>query len=165
MIHDVDRRLDDRRREREFVNAYGTENQYERMLAGLLPNSELLNLARWELFRPFASFRRWEKIDEREMKHERSCSGGEVRFVTQKPGDLTHDEWAIFKKITTAVSAANNAKDGPLVANNVQATVELVEHVGRCSVCEAEVFGRAVNIRIEWAGRPLSREYTLEGEL
>jgi hypothetical protein len=57
----------------------------------------------------------------------------------------------MFKAIRTAANA-----------ENVGAVVSLVEHVGRCSICLAEVFGRAANIRIEWAGRPLSREYALE---
>lgn len=160
--HEVDKQLDDRRIEREFVQAYGTENQAERWIAGLLPESELLSLARWEIFAAFAGFPRWVKLETSDLKHDRSCSGGEVRFVTQKPGDLTHNEWAIFKKITTAVSQANN--NGVLARYGVQATVELVEHVGRCSACEAEVFGRSASIRVTWAGRPLSREYTLEGE-
>ena len=146
-----------------MVRDLASDNQRERFAAGLLPEDELLSLARYELFLPFASFRRWDKIDAREVKHERGCSGSaEIRFVTQKPANLTHDEWAMLKAITTAVGAANN---GILAAHGCTASVELVEHVGRCNGCAAEIFGRAASIRIEWAGRPLSREYTLEGEL
>jgi hypothetical protein len=158
--HQVDLDLNQRKIAREFIAAYGSENQYERFMAGLLPESELMSLARHHLFAPFAEFRRWAKIEDRDMRHERTCAGGEVRFITQKPDTLTHDEWSIFKKIGAAVSVANNAR--PFAANNITATVELVEHVGRCSACEAEVYGRAASIRIIWAGRPLSREYTLE---
>jgi len=142
-----------------FVKVYGSENQYERMRAGLLPEDELLALARYELFLSFASFRRWEKLNANDVRHERNCNGGEVKFATTTPGSLTHDEWATFKQITAAVDAANG---GVLNGERVSATISLVEHVGRCSVCNAETFGRAVNIRIEWNGRPLSREYTLE---
>lgn len=146
-----------------MINNHASENQRERFSAGLLPEDELLCLARWELFRPFTSFARWQKLEAWDVEHERDCTGAgpsSVRFVTQKPGDLTHDEWSQFKKITTAVSQANN---GLLAAFGVTATASLVEHVGRCNSCTAEAFGRSVNIRIEWAGRPLSREYTLEG--
>ena len=160
----VNRNLDDRRVEREFIQAYGSENQHERWAAGLLPESELLSLARWELFAAFASFPRWVKLEGTDLRHARSCpSGGygSVSFATHKPSTLTHDEWAVFKKITAAVSAANN---GPLVRYGVQATAELVEHVGRCNSCDGSLSGRAASIRITWAGRPLSREYTLEGQ-
>lgn len=164
--HEVDRQLDDRRIEREFVQAYGSVNQAERWEVGLLPENELLALARWEIFAAFAGFPRWDKIDAHELKHERGCENyggtGTVGFTTRKPDNLTHDEWAIFKKITTAVSQANN--NGVLARYGVQATVDLVEHVGRCSMCGAEVFGRSASIRVTWAGRPLSREYTLEGQ-
>jgi hypothetical protein len=139
----------------------GTDNQRERWLAGLLPEAELLSLARYELFLPFASFRRWVKLDAGDVRHERTCNGGVVAFTTHTPGHLTHDEWSVLKRLTTAVSLANN---GYLAESKVTATLTLVEHVGRCNVCAAEVFGRAANIRIEWAGRPLSREYTLEGQ-
>ena len=142
-----------------FVKAYGTDNQYERLIAGLLPEAELLALARYELFLSFAPFRRWEKLEVGDVRHDRSCNGGVVEFSTSTPGSLTHDEWSLFKQITGAVDAANG---GALNGHRTNATQSLVEHVGRCSVCHAEAFGRAVNIRIEWAGRPLSREYSLE---
>lgn len=158
--HEVDRQLDERRIEREFVSAHGSANQNERWIAGLLPHDELLALVRAQLFSPFVAFRRWQKIEPNDVRHERGCSGGEIHFFTQKPSHLTHDEWSMFKKITTAVDAANGS--GALVRHHVQATIELVEHVGRCNTCSAELFGRAANIRVVWAGRPLSREYNLE---
>lgn len=155
----VNTQLDDRRVAREFIKAYGSQNQYERWMAGLLPDAEVTALVRHHLFAPFVPFRRWRKIEANDIRHERDCTGGDVEFFTQKPGSLTHDEWSAFKKITLEVSQANSET---LAANGVQATVDLVEHVGRCSTCKAERSGRAANIRIVWAGRPLSREYDLE---
>lgn len=142
-----------------LLQGHGTDSQRERYAARLLPEDELLALARAQLFAPFASFRRWEKLLHQDVRHARSCSGGEVTFTTTPPDSLTHDEWSTFKRITTAVDAANA---GHLSWHGVTAITTLVEHVGRCSVCDSEAFGRAVNIRIEWAGRPLSREYMLE---
>ena len=164
--HEVDRRLDERRIERQFIQAYGSENQYERFMAGLLPDDELFALVRRHLFAPFdGEFKRWGRGSGRlsvfDVRHEPTCSGGEIRFFTQDVGSLTHDEWSIFKKITIAVSRENN---GSLHAAGLVAQVTPIEHVGRCTVCGAEVHGRAAHIRIEWAGRPLSREYTLNSE-
>lgn len=159
--HEVDAQLDRRKAEREFVKAHGTDNQCERWMAGLLPEDELLAIVRAAAFRPFSEFLRWKKLEASDVRHERDCSGPDVRFVTDEPGSLTHDEWAQFKKITLAISRANN---GPLDKLGVKAIVTLVEHIGRCNNCAAEAFGRAANIRIEWLGRPLSREYTLEAQ-
>ena len=142
-----------------LLQEHGTDNQRERYAVGLLPEDELLALARYELFLPFAPFRRWAKLEVGDVRHERNCNGGVVTFSTCEPGSLTHDEWSLFKQITVAIDAANG---GALKWHGVTATFALVEHVGRCSVCQAEAFGRAANIRIEWAGRPLSREYALE---
>lgn len=151
--------LDARRTQLLMVHTYGTDNQYERFVAGLLPEGELLMLARTVLFAPFSCFNRWTKIDFSEVKHDKACNGGRVTFTTREPDNLNSVEWTKFKSITTLVSRANQ---GPLHERGVQATASLVEHVGTCSVCGAEVFGRAARIHIDWAGHPLSREYTLE---
>jgi|SRR6478735_429113 len=144
---------------RDMIYAFGDANQTERYNAGLLPVSELLLLARTVLFAPFGNFPRYEKIDAAELKHERDCRGGKVSFVTREPESLTGSEWSKLKTITTAVSQANQT---PLFADaKVNATVEMVEHVGTCHACAAEVFERSASIRMEWAGHRLAREYTL----
>ena len=144
-----------------MINHHATDNQRERFAAGLLPEDELLSLARFELFKPFMTFRRWVKLEHGDVRHDgdRMCPPQSVEYTTHEPAVLTHDEWATFKKITSEVSRANSEY---LAEHGVAAIASLVEHVGRCINCGAEAFGRSVNIRIEWAGRPLSREYTLE---
>ena len=172
--HKVDQELDQRRAVRgdelQLLKLHGSENQRERWTAGLLPEDELLALARSVLFAPFASFPRWQKLLHQDVRHDKSCSGGAITFDTRKPADLTHDEWALYKKISgVAIEHAyqlhqiRKAAGGePYQLTGVTCVPSIVEHVGRCSICPAECFGRAANIRIEWAGRPLSREYSLE---
>jgi hypothetical protein len=124
--------------------------------------ARLLAVVRDELFSPFSSFRRWAKLEEHDVSHERNCDeGGVVRFSTYEPWELTPGERSLYDQIANTVVAANS---GLLREHGTSATISLVEHVGRCSACQAEVFGRSVNIRIECelAGRPLSREYSLE---
>jgi hypothetical protein len=126
--------------------------------------ARLLAVVRDELFSPFSSFRRWAKLEEHDVRHERNCDGdgeGVVHFSTHEPGELTPGERSLYDQIANTVVAANS---GLLREHKTSATISLVEHVGRCSACQAEVFGRSVNIRIECelAGRPLSREYSLE---
>lgn len=158
----IDPQLDHNRAVRRLLQDHGSANQYERWEAGLLPEHELLALARNLLFSPFRAFTRWAKLNTFDMQHDDSCSGGSPTYSTREPRSLTHDEWALFKSISDAVSRANSS--GLLQRHGATASVSVVEHVGRCSVCSVETYGRAANIRIEWAGRPLSREYTLEGK-
>ncbi len=157
--------------ELQLLKLHGTENQRERWVEGLLPEDELLALARNVLFEPFAEFRRWQKLQLQDVKHERNCTGGTIAFTTRKPDDLTADEWALYKKISgvaidhvTRMHELRKAAGGlPYQLTGItKVGGSLVEHVGTCSHCKAECFGRAASIRIEWAGRPLSREYSLE---
>jgi hypothetical protein len=158
--HQVDVDLDNRKVVREFVLAHGSENQHERFMAGLLPEGELHALVRNHLFAPFKDFRRWEKLVHGNMRHDKSCSGGATTFSTREPSELDANEWSLYRQICRMADFANNAS---LRKHGVTAVVSLVEHVGRCSVCPSETYGRAASVRIEWAGRPLSREYSLEG--
>jgi hypothetical protein len=136
----------------------GTASQRERWAVGLLPEDELLALARDVLFAPFAPFARWRKLMSSDIVHRQTCNGGTVTFSTRQPADLSAEEWAILKKITTAATAGKAL----FREHGTTATVDLVEHVGSCFKCKAEVFGRSASVRLEWAGRPLSREYALE---
>jgi len=143
----------------EFLQLHGTPNQLERHLAGLLPEDELLGLVRGVLFAPFAEYKRWIKLSPGDLMHRRGCRGGEVTFTTCAAPDLTDYEWSRYKVIRDAVYAANLEAFKPYRAIG---EVELVEHVGVCSLCGSECSARSVSVRIEWAGRPLSREYSLE---
>jgi hypothetical protein len=144
--------------QRKFLELHGTENQMERHLAGLLPEDELLGLARNVLFSPFSGFKRWIKLSPADLMHRRGCRGN-VSFTTYSAPDLTADEWARYKTVRDAVSVASSDALKPY---DVEIGVDLVEHVGVCEACANECSARSVSIRIEWAGRPLSREYSLK---
>ncbi len=158
-----------RQAEVQLLKLHGTPNQCERWASDLLPEDELLALARNVLFEPFGVFRRWQKLQLQDVKHEKACSGGHVTFTTRTPSDLTADQWDLYKKIggvatalTYALHKERKARGGlPYELPGVTCEISLVEHVGACSHCKADVTGRAASIRIEWAGRPLSREYAL----
>lgn len=142
---------------RKLIESHGTTNQLERYLAGLLPDDELHALARGVLFAPFAGFRRWIKLAPADLMHRRGCRG-DVTFRTQEVEDLEADEWSKFKDVRDVLFA----NDGILRANNAHGKVEIVEHIGQCSLCGNECSARAAAVKIDWAGRPLSREYSLE---
>lgn len=145
--------------QRQFLERCGTGNQLERHLAGLLPEDELLSLVRHVLFGPFAEYRRWVKLSPADLMHRRGCHGSVV-FTTHPAPDLMADEWEKYKAIRDAVHDVNERVLLPV--HGVSAKVELVEHVGVCESCGNDCSAVAASIRIEWAGRPLSREYSLE---
>jgi len=147
----------DQAAQRHLLELRGTDNQRERHAAGLLPDDELFSLARTVLFAPFAGFRRWVKLAPCDLMHRRGCHG-DVTFATQPAPDLDADEWAMFKTIRDTVESAQRTLD----EYGAVAHVDIVEHAGTCVVCGAQVFARAASVRIEWAGRPFSREYSLE---
>jgi hypothetical protein len=144
--------------ELELLEKRGTGNQRERHAAGLLPEDELLALARSVLFAPFAWFDRWEKIKPSDVHH--AACGGLAEFSTRKAPSLLAREWSMFQTILDTSYHANDGILNDLGSQPCQ--VEIVEHVGYCSTCGFEVVGRAASVRIQWAGRPLSREYSLE---
>jgi hypothetical protein len=143
---------------RKLLELRGTASQLERYDAGLLPDDELFALARTVLFAPFAGFRRWVKLAPADLMHRRGCHG-DVAFETRSAPDLNAEEWAMFKTIRDVVFEAN---DNVLREHHTSGDVSIVEHAGTCAVCGAQVFARSASVRIEWAGRPLSREYSLE---
>jgi hypothetical protein len=153
-IADTDHRLV----ELKLLRDHGTDNQRERHAASMLPEDELRALARAVLFSPFVGFRRWPKISHEEVRHDKQCSGGTVAFVTQAFKSLTSEEWCIYKELERCCHGNRDL----LLRYGASSSLELVEHVGRCSVCNAEIYGRAAALRMQWAGRTLTREYSLE---
>lgn len=153
---------------RDLVEQHGDKDQVERYYAGMLPESEMLALARRVMFAPLAGFRRYQNVKASrndqssveatylyadDVRHDDGCSaqGHLVKFFTRDPADgITGDEWRDYKAIHDAIK--------PI------AQVEIVEHVGICGRCEyRETVRRSVSVRILWAGYELVREYALGG--
>lgn len=148
----------------------GTKNQQERFAAGLLPEDELLALARAELFRPFDGYRRWAKdtkVRASEIRHKRDCeeasdpmtSDEAIVFETCLAGDLTHDEWEVYREMGCA---RDEAAKHPWLASMASVVIEPIAHFATCTVCQGEASRMSVKIIIEWAGRKLTREYVLK---
>lgn len=146
-------------RVRALVATRGTQNQVERLDAGLLPEYELTSLARHVLYEPLASLERWEPIRASEVEHLPGCYQRLVRFSTRTPEHLSADEWTLYRQIQTVVEAMNQ---GHLADHATRAEVSLVEHVGACGGCGAEAYGRSARVAMIWEGHPLAREYSLE---
>lgn len=160
------------------LRAAGTPNQLERWNAGLLPEEELLSLARNLLYAPFR-FPRWSVNRDRErmaklakqtlrtrssvefLRHGPACTGttitdAHLSFASCAADALTADEWTLYKLYDVA-RAAVEATTGP---GSVR--VEPTKHWVTCGRCGGAAYKISVKVSIDWAGRTLVREYALD---
>ena len=142
----------------------GTENQRERYAAGMLPEDELLALARGELFKPFDGFKRWgkdTKVRAFDIRHRSPCvltRESDINFEVTQAGELTHDEWVVYKQIG---EARDYASRHAWLAGISSVVIEPLAHFATCPACDAESTRMSAKVTIEWAGRKLVREYVL----
>lgn len=161
--------------ERDALAARGTDNQRARHKAGVLPEDELLAVARAELFAPFNAFTQWHNrnLKPSAVRHKERHCHGRIDFETAEPDELTHEQWEALAQIKAAAEIAadhhwvtrslNEAaeRSGILAANMRSVIVEPLAHWATCEKCGAEEVRASVKITILWAGRSLAREYAL----
>ena len=153
------------RLEAEVVLKLGTDNQRERYAAGMLPEDELSQLARDELFKMLQGMPRWafSKMREslaRTFKHDRLCQMKTTGdYEASELAELTHDEWARLKIIRETCEVIE--KHPWLTNGRGKVSVRGTSHWFSCKHCSAEVVKSSVKVEIEWAGRTLTREYIL----
>jgi hypothetical protein len=162
-VHDRDRSGWIRDLEAEAIKL-GTDNQRERYAAGLLPEDELLAIAREELFRPFAAFSRFStavKVRDRDVHHTRDCPRTRtIEYETTQADELSHDEWAGYRAIQAARDVAF-LHPWLQAAGAGHVTTEPLMHWGSCPLCKAEAYRSSARVVVEWAARELVREYVL----
>lgn len=146
----------------------GTDNQRERYRAGVLPDDELLKIARDELFRPFEGIPRWNTREARDamvgkIKHGRTCARRDIRFEIHDIGELTANEWDVLKKIEVGFKVVlRHPWLVEFIANGTAVpTLRSRAHWLTCATCEGEVVRAQANVSIPWIGVLLVREYAL----
>ena len=148
----------------------GTQSQRQRWGVGCLPDEELLFLSRNTLFQPFSLIPRRAKMGPSAIAHP---TGDDGRWTCQRPGGvpitwsttpspmpLSGPEWRVVGRIHAAMDEARKhpwLRGSP--ANAVR--VALRAHRGACDICGGDVHENAALVEIDWAGRTLSREYSL----
>lgn len=149
----------------------GTENQRERWLHKVLPEEEILQLARKELFRWLDDVPRWASGDGRKdmrsaMRHDRDCvretaSGGvrNVLFEVLGSCEMNAKEWALLKHLRELADATR--LHPWLTCSSGSVKVDMCTHWAECSECYAEEIRHVAKVSITWAGRVLVREYLL----
>lgn len=156
----------------------GTENQRERWRAGVLPEDELLQIARAELFKGFGQFTRWHSnhgrremlLGKRPAKHSATCttrdyvtSAWHYLFEVADVAELDGPQWETLKQIQDAAEAV--CVHPWMVRQGRRAEVESCTHWATCKECKAEVSRSVAKVSIPWAGHILVREFSLQGGL
>lgn len=165
-------------RELAMLSAHGTPEQIERWQAQVLPEEELVKLARDVLFKPLEGLPRWNSRSNRrasslqatDLAHPVSCphhqrprepldewrerllAAGAVRFETTEAAEMSKEEWATYKKVTFL--AACVPADELYVKRNT--------HWATCTMCANEMCRNTALVTVHWAGRVLSREYRID---
>lgn len=147
---------------------HGTPNQHERWLAKMLPEDELTALARTELFHGFDKYKRWKNIGdaaaERDVRHTPVCDNDDMPptyvFETKPTHDMTHDQWEQMKLIQATAEAITKLHPWCIDGG---CTVRMTPraHVAKCARCARSVSYPTALVTVEWAGRTLTREYSL----
>jgi hypothetical protein len=145
----------------------GTADQKARWHAGVLPEDELLALARGELFKLFdvkdvpkgGGILRWQMLKPDDVRHERDCRAVKaVEFTVTSQVRLRRNEWFALNRITAIAAMAS---DHAWLKGQPGFTVTTRCHLARCAACHAEIDGISALVSVSWAGRTLSREYAL----
>lgn len=139
----------------------GDASQQERYAAGVLPDAELVGLARTELFDPFVIFPKRIKMKAEWIQHHRphDILLETVAFATAPLATFDPETWKTIKRFDKVVEIAT--AHPWMTAAGATFTLEAREHTAQCTICKATRRQRSVLISTEWAGRPLSREYAL----
>lgn len=139
--------------ERDMLQKHGTESQRERHAADVLPEDELLRVARGVLFAPLAEFPRYRKIEFRDIEHGDDCMA-DADMTTFHDDDavsldegLTEGQWKALKAIEKAAPAG--------------AVVSPRNRWLKCKGCDETATSIAARVTIQWAGRDLVHYYDL----
>jgi len=156
----------------------GSDHQRKRFHAGVLPESEILALARGELYTPFlmardpfrnAPIERWHTRVARDamgeaFRHRDGCRHRArwwrpSHFEVTEIDELDHREWDNLEQLQAALATAN---EHPwIVAEGTPAVLETLQHWLTCPVCDNENRRSVAKVTIQWAGYIFVREYAL----
>lgn len=152
--------------------ALGDFGQRQRWNSGSLPEPELLLLARNELFMPFALCERRTRKGPAAIAHPTDTSGTwlcassavngtiPITWSTRPDPLLTDAQWKALQRLLTASEEVRRHR-WMAMSPPTSVRIEIREHRGECMMCHNVVSELGALVEIDWAGRPLSREYAL----
>lgn len=165
--------------ERQALADRGTSDQRLRWITCLLPEEELLHIARAELFRPFGLLTKRKPLLFADIDHPKNSSGIWTCLKVPICGPTSNKslsdlvDWATVPNPTLTEHEHRSllrVHAGTLEvlrhpwmkgAGNDVVSVEVREHTGTCKMCGRGTYERSALVTVQWAGRNLSREYVL----
>jgi hypothetical protein len=149
--------------ETDLVAACGSQNQQDRHRDGLLPEDELLTMARVLFFEPLNLTKRWnsghDKRDmERRFVHQGAALGCTAEHLGYEVAEMTEAGADEYMRLKMIEGIAGRIKAHPWVTD---CQVTTAAHWLTCSKCDAESVRLSAKVTITWAGRALVREYAL----
>jgi hypothetical protein len=135
----------------QWIGQNGTENQRQRVAAGLLPWQEAYNSAEDYLYRPLNGFALYEKWKDEEVKcvcfSDFSC---DRKYQSVDATELTSDEWDSLTAIKAKVPGAE---------------FQLREHRAQCQSATETLIRRGVIVKFKLGELGFKREFLLTVEV
>lgn len=159
--------------ELDLLAQWGTKVDYDRHAGHLLPEDELLAVARTVVYRRFAEFKRYDggaRIYASDIRHKHGCSirllalseqEKAFQYETVAPPGLNEEAWLVLEDIRKVANRLND--DAPTFAGLGQYQVDIRRHQAHCPECAATASRDTTMVTVTWLGRTLSREYLLRG--
>lgn len=146
---------------RSLLERWGTPEQIERLLAGVLPEGEFRVVV---AANALPRLPEWEEITEDEVRaecEENDCevSVEEVRRRSDQPGEMSAEQWRSYRSLSLAVETAVQSVPG------LEAEVEVWEQRGWCQDSEHEVQRLALDVTWRIAGLRIDRRYAIGATL
>jgi hypothetical protein len=142
----------------DYVAAHGTDNQKKRAALNLLPDDEVLNMMRDEVFAPLAGFDRYEKI----TKHGIMSAG----YCDCDDDYADADRFTFNVEDATQATAEDFEQMEKIMALMPAATVTLRYHEGYCDKChdddeECIMTRHSIRVSVPFGAFTFSREYAV----
>lgn len=166
--------------ELEALRTHGTADDRSRWMQNIMPDSELIAIAKRETFRPLATFPQHRRTGFADIDHPKNSNGLWKCLLTWRSGPANIVELATLQgpdltgKLTTGErealvriqECAEDMRDHPwlrvsrrFVGNPV--SLQVREHRCTCRSCGRSISRRTVLVTVSWAGRYLDAEYIL----
>lgn len=128
----------------DWIARHGTDNQRQRLIAGLLPWQEAFDCADEAFFEPLASFALHERIEPGKV-----CicfDQCEVKFQSIDSAELTAEEWELFARIKAAAPDAE---------------FRVREHRAECVTRDEPLVRRSVVVKFKLGALSFKRQLSL----
>ena len=126
--------------------AHGTDNQKARLGADMLPQAEVLDCIRAQVYAPLEGEPRYTKLSDEDVCQGTGYDDGyhDVDFSVEDATDLSADEWDRLCNLRERMP---------------DATITVRRHIGQCNECEERAVRTSYHVAMQVGEFEFSREY------